>query len=245
VEELDTMRCLPFAAFWLLMVAAGPAAPSDPAVEDAQGYARAVWIVTAADVRGGPVTAPPRPVVTVLNLPAGWMPGDAAVLLMAPPAGLDKQRHLLRHALLDDGAAVLEISAAPGRSPEHLLADLLGGLVAVTREDGAGVVVALGLGSGGEAVLLATQEETAARFLGTAGPRFAAAASLGAAAPVFTAGRPPGAAQRWAERVPPLCRILADALAATAQGAAIQDCMQVLGAARPCDGAMVPSTNAR
>ncbi|WP_270939153.1 hypothetical protein, partial [Falsiroseomonas oryzae] len=52
-----------------------------------------------------------RPLPALLNLPAAWRPGDAAAVLLFDPPGAPGLRDALLGALLDRGAAVLELDA--------------------------------------------------------------------------------------------------------------------------------------
>lgn len=158
----------------------------------------------------------PRPCARMLLLtaPRDWADGDAAVLLLAPDGMADAARQV-GAALLAEEAAVLDYVSGFGGCGDVSTAaadpvgEALGGLLAL-KEAGAGLVVAVGLGPSGQAVLEAVREEVAARFLGPGGPRFAAAAALmGEGPPAFRMGRAPAAEQRWAERAPLLCTTLA------------------------------------
>lgn len=158
-----------------------------------------------------------RAIPALLNLPAAWQLGDAAaVLLVEPPGAFELRDHLLS-ALLDRGAAVLELDASTARGfsadadrnppppdAESLLTDLDLGLRELRRY-GAGVVVAIGHGLGGEAVLLAAE-----RGLG-----FVAHAALGPGEPAFIAGPAPPPVEGWVLRAPLLCEALAWAHAAS------------------------------
>lgn len=135
----------------------------------------------------------------LLNLPPGWMAGDAAVVIAAGgdwPPGL---RDRLVAALLDAGAAVLELN--PGQRGTPALAVALAMLGTV---QGAGVVVAIGHGAAvGAAAGVATPD----------GRGFAAAVDLGPGRPVFLFGTAP-AAEAWPARAPLFCDVLASAGAA-------------------------------
>jgi hypothetical protein len=173
----------------------------------------------------GEPPAVPYDVPALLNLPPGWMLGDAAAVIIADPPPAQPWPDRLTAALLAAGAAVLELDvfAARGLAPDSdgnpalatrdLLADAFGTLLALRREAGAGVVVLLGTGIGGEAALLAGEEAVAARHVGPAGPRFAAVAGLGPGRPGFAAGVVPPAREAWGQRAPLLCALLARAVA--------------------------------
>jgi len=169
-----------------------------------------------------------RPVPSLLNLPRGWQPGDAAAVLLIDPPGAHALRDAVLGALLDRGAAVLELDANAARgfsadsdrdppppTPHTLLQDLAGALAALHRDTGAGVVVAIGHGLGGAAVMLAADPAIAADAFGPEGPRFAAHAALGPGLPRFAAGPRPPAAEAWPARAPQLCQVLAWALGPT------------------------------
>lgn len=156
----------------------------------------------------------------LLNVPPAWMVGDAAVVVLSdgPWPGLARERMVA--ALLGEGAAVLEldVTTARGFSPENatmgppataeeLLPDVRGVADTLRRDAGAGLVVAVGHGAGGDAAVLAADLERAARPP-AAGPAIAAAASLGPGPGQFALG---GAAtgQGWQTRARLLCGVLA------------------------------------
>lgn len=165
----------------------------------------------------------------VLSQPGSWSSGDAAVLLLASStAALDAHRRLTE-ALLRQEAAVLEFPSGPAegcaRRPASQVAEVLGALVALRVEAGAGLVVAIGLDGAGAAALEAAREDVAARHLGPSGPRLAAGIALAAgSAAAFAAGAPPPPAEQWERRAPLLC----DALAGAAQGAPRHACLAAL-----------------
>jgi hypothetical protein len=97
-----------------------------------------------------------------------------------------------------------------------LLRDLSAALLALHRDAGAGLVVAIGRGAAGEAALLAAQEAAMARRLGADGPRLAASAALGSGRPAFVLGAVPAAEQGWPARAPLLCAALSAAVRAEA-----------------------------
>ncbi len=161
-----------------------------------------------------PVAAPdaPRPCARMLLLtaPRDWAEGDAAVVLLAPE-GMAIAAREVGAALVAEDAAVLDYASGFGGCGDvstvaaDPVGEALGGLLAL-KEAGAGLVVAVGLGPSGAAVLEAAREEVAARFLGPGGPRFAAAAALMGEGPAaFRMGRAPSAEDRWVERAPLLC----------------------------------------
>lgn len=165
----------------------------------------------------------------VLNLPDSWSAGDAAVVLLAGSAAALDAHQPLTDALLRQEAAVLEFPSGPAEGcaerPADQLAELLGALVALRVEAGAGLVVAIGLDGAGAAALAASREEVAARHLGPSGPRLVAGIALtGGSGAAFAAGAPPGPAEQWERRAPLLC----DALAGAAWGAPRQACLAAL-----------------
>lgn len=174
----------------------------------------------------------------LLNLPPGWQAGDAAAVRLSrhgAPADPDAER--LTAALLQAGAAVLERATGEGCAPEggpHLapdpLADLFGALVALRREAGAGLVLAIGIGALGPQVLAAADPGLAEAYLGQGAPGFVAALAMGAGgAPAIRPGQAPAAAEGWSVRAPLLCDLLHRVSAEG--GAAVPDrgaCLAVL-----------------
>lgn len=199
------MRC--FASFLAvgLAVLASPSAIAQYASMDL------VWVRPAAEG----AAPPPCARFLVLDLPRDWMAGDAAAVVIADRADAPAAVPPLRAALLAERTAVLEFpsgaaegcTAAPGP-----VAEVLGALRDLRDNVGAGVVVAVGLGAAGPAVLDAAREEVAARFLGPDGPRLAAAVAIGAdGASAYARGRAPPPEEAWAERLPLLCAAVAGA----------------------------------
>ena len=218
------MRSIPWlktAAAIAVLLAAGPAQAQYAAID-------LVWAAPLVEDGG------PRPCarMLVLTAPRDWADGDAAVLVLAPEGMVEAARPIVG-ALVAEQAAVLDYSsgfggcdAATTVAPDPV-GEALGGLVAL-KEAGAGLVVAVGLGSAGRAVLDATREEVVARFLGPGGPRFAAAAALmGPGPPTFRMGSAPAAEDRWAERVPLFCATITAREGPAAQAA----CLAALGPA--------------
>lgn len=172
-----------------------------------------VWIDTVA-----PDGAAGHTIPALLNLPPSWMIGDAAVLVLSdgPWPGLARERLVAR--LLGEGAAVLEldVTAARGFSPENarmgppatageLLPDVRGAVETLRRDAGAGLVVALGHGAGGDAAVLEAEAERASQ---PGGGDIAAAASLGPGPAHFAlGGAAPG--RGWPFRAGLLCEMLA------------------------------------
>ena len=188
--------------------------PSAPAFAQEHTRTEPVWI---EDV--GPDGEESRTVPALLNLPPGWMIGDAAALVLsdAPWPGLAREK--LVSALLDEGAAVLEFdaNAARGFGPENprvgpeptaaeLALDVRAAVETLRRHTGAGLVVALGHGVGGDAAVLAASLERTAALPDGAG--LVAAASLGPGPAGFAlGGAAPGGG--WPIRAERLCNVLA------------------------------------
>lgn len=182
-----------------------------------------------------------KDIAALLHIPGGWSVLDAAAILIDDPAWPATARNRLLAALLDQGAAVLELDlrAPPGRGADSTFAaqpagnsDVLdgvfGALVALKTEAGAGLVVAFGYGATGDAALPAALEATAERHLGfprgLEGPRFAALGRVGPGRPAFAVGAALPGAEQWPLRAPLLCTILADAVSEVAHG----DCLAAL-----------------
>ncbi|WP_137126710.1 hypothetical protein [Roseomonas sp. HF4] len=170
-----------------------------------------VWVRPAAE-SGAPS---PCARILVLDLPRDWMAGDAAAVVIADRADAAAAFPPLRAALLAERTAVLEFPSgaaegchvAPGP-----LAEVLGALRDLREDVGAGVVVAVGVGTAGAAVLDAAREEVAARFLGHAGARLAVAVAIGPdGTRTYARGTRPPAEEAWPERLPLLCAALAGA----------------------------------
>ncbi len=197
------------------------AAPPDPPIES--HHVEALWIGHGeAAHEGGAETA------GLLTAPPGWTSGDAAAVVIGDAPGDERTRARLFDALLAGDAAVLELDArSPGHRtpgcgvaasaplrPQDLQPRLFDALLALRRDYGAGLVVAIGFGPVGEAVLSGGDEASAAHRLGDTGPRFAALAFLGPGQPRFVAGATPPPDENWPARAGPLCAILASAVAA-------------------------------
>ena len=165
---------------------------------DAMAQLLPVWLAE------GSVRATRSP--ALMSLPVGWGAGDA-VAVIAPgndwPEGL---RDRLVAALLDSGAAVLELAAGHRGppQPEAVAQDLVAALHMLREVEGAGLTVAIGFGEGGDAAL------AAARLVPAADGGLAAAVRLGPGAPVFLSGSPP-AVEGWPVRAPLFCDLLAGA----------------------------------
>lgn len=182
----------------------------------------ALWIG-----RGGADHEAGGEVPGLLTAPPAWTSGDAAAVVIGDAPGDERTRARLFDALLAGDAAVLELDArslghqppdggvaasAPLR-PQDLQPRLFDALLALRRDYGAGLVVAIGFGPVGEAVLSGGDEAAAAHRLGDTGPRFAALAFLGPGQPRFVAGATPPPDENWPARAGPLCAILASAVA--------------------------------
>jgi hypothetical protein len=142
----------------------------------------------------------------LLNVPPGWSSGDAAVVL-SPGAWPDGLRDRLVAALLESGAAVLELglARAGGGGTGALARDMVGGLRLLREAEGAGLVVAIGFGEGGDAALAAERTAPAEA------DGFAAAVRLGPGAAAFSSGAVPEI-EAWPSRVPLFCGVLAGVL---------------------------------
>lgn len=201
-----------------------------------------LW-VTPATVPGAPAGCRS---VALLNLPAGWQPGDVAVVLMTTVPVADPLRDPLVAALLQEGAAVLEIVSVPSRpcageddedaaaaAPPDPIADLLGALRAVTFDGGAGMAIVVGYGAGTATALDAVRDDVAARYLGARTVRFAAGAVLGDGPARFVL-RPPRTGQRASVRLGVLCEALRQtgsgpvAAAQTQRAATVDACRATL-----------------
>lgn len=168
----------------------------------------------------------------VLNLPRDWMAGDAAVAIFTTEGGRSAM-HPIVDALLPELPAVLEVPlhlvAECHVAPAEPAAEVLGAVDALHVTAGAGLVVAIGIGSMGPAVLAATREDVAARYLGPHGWRLAAAVALDGDAPARFALGAPAAADEWADRAPLLC----DALATASRTVSPRDCRAAFGVDPP------------
>ncbi|TPG58471.1 hypothetical protein EAH89_07605 [Roseomonas nepalensis] len=231
--------------------AAGPVDP-DPLPGELSWH-EPVWVTPFPPAAAPPPARTPPPVTAMLEYPEGWAPGHAAAILLPDSPGADPARDRLIAALIEQGAAVLLLGAPRGvaadpplatRAPalgeaEHLPA-IFGALVALQRDIGAAVVVALGHGGrvAEAAALAAASEPVAAAHLGQAGPRLAAAAGLGGPGrkASFAGGAPQPAREDWNPRALPLCDLLGEAAAdlqpqdraGEAFGDAVRDCRAAL-----------------
>jgi len=195
----DRMRSLFLAMTWL----AGSAACRAACAEDWPEPVGQVLAFAAND------PAIPRSALepALLNLPAGWLSGDAAVVLAPGGAWPEGLRDRLVAVLLESGAAVLEVTSprrGPGRSEAVAAQDMLAALRMLREVQGAGLIIAIGFGEGGEAAL------AAARSAPHGGEGFAASVRLGPGVPGFVAGEP-AAIEAWPLRAPLFCDLLAGA----------------------------------
>lgn len=173
----------------------------------------------------------------LLSQPPAWRNGDDAVVLITFGPPHDPVRDALASALLQEQSAVLEIAPAAcddmrgGR--DRAVAAALGALDAMTREAGAGRLVAVALGAGGRAVLDVLHEPVASRFA-TTGSRYAAVVAIGDGAPAFVLAHPSPSGKPAAGRL-----ALCQALAAIVGGmGATPDRAALAAAAAACDSAM-------
>jgi hypothetical protein len=156
----------------------------------------------------------------LLNLPPGWMFGDAAVLVLSDGPWPDLARERLIGALLGEWAAVLELDvkgarqagsdkspARPAPTVEELSLDVRAAVDVLRRDTGAGLVVAVGQGAGGEAALLAASRELANGPDRDRGGLVAAAALGPEPARFSLGGAEPG--RGWPVRAELLCGVLA------------------------------------
>ena len=227
-------RRSPALAAAALAALACPAAP-DPAL--GRTHLEPVWIETVA-----PDGRPGHTVPALLNTPPGWAPGDAAVALLSDGPWPGRMRERLVAALLEKGTAVLEldVNAARGFGPEsartglpptaaELVPDVRGAAYALRQDAGAGPIVALGRGAGGDAAVLAASLERAAPAA-SLGAGLAAAASLGPEPPLFSLGGALGGTE-WSVQAERLCGVLASVVMPS-QARAEADCRRaLLGAA--------------
>jgi hypothetical protein len=140
----------------------------------------------------------------LLTLPAGWMAGDAVVVLAPDAAPGTAARDRLVAALPQAGSGVLEIS----RHRAHALAaDFAAALDAAEREIGAGIVAVVARADAAAALAAAEAAAT------PGGGRYAAGVALDPTAPRirFAAASP---AEDWPTRAPLFCALLASALPA-------------------------------
>lgn len=142
----------------------------------------------------------------LLNEPASWQSDDGAVVLLTLGRPYDTARDVLVSALLQEGAAVLELVpfACDGRAGgrDAVVASARGALEAMTAVAGAGMVVAIGYGPGGAAVLDVVREPSV-------GPHYAAAVAMGEGEPAYVLGPARRPEEDAPSRLAALCRALA------------------------------------
>lgn len=188
-----------------LAMAAGPVGASAAPVGSAE-YTQflPVWLAS------GPGSAD-YPVPALLNLPPGWQSGDAAVVVAKGRDTPHEMRDQLVAALLDAGAAVLELHVEPGREATlpGSFADALGTL---RVGFGAGLVAAVGYGWGAAATLAAVEGTRP----GIGG--YNAAVVLDTDAPRLARGEMPAVSEAWPVRAPMFCEVLATGLGAMPAG---------------------------
>jgi hypothetical protein len=209
-------RCSPTLRVIAASAAAALAGRAVPAAALEHTRLEPVWIeTTAPDGEGRHLAA------ALLNLPPGWMVGDAVAVVLSDGPWSLLARGTLVAALLEERAAVLELDPVATRDsgPEPTAAeralDLRGAVAVLRREIGVGLVVALGNGVGGDAVMLAATLDRPATHSDGAG-MLAAAASLGPGPARFArGGAEPG--RGWSIRAERLCSVLAAAVAAPAE----------------------------
>ena len=141
----------------------------DSGVARAGEYARIGNVpIVAVRLEGAPPVAPS---IGLLTQPSNWVRGDAAAVLEADPSDRrTAESDRLVSDLVGSGVAVLELLLP--EQPEARLPILFGALLALSRDAGAGPVVALGTGRAGQAVMDAAAPGLTARYTGEGGPRF-------------------------------------------------------------------------
>lgn len=169
------------------------------------------------------------PFPVLLVQPAGWQPGDAAVVVIPDPAGSRSLQDRVVRILLETEAAVVELDPAatqiampamlpyPALEAAARMAALQTALRLLRTETGAGLLVVLGLGQAGTLALAVVTE-----------PNLAAAIALGPE-PRYLPGAPPPPAEHWPKRAKLLCDALAGVAAEAAEsGQTVQDCREAL-----------------
>lgn len=182
---------LPAAALLVGCFATGPDSAAAAGAE-----LLAVWLTDGEGRQGSDAPA-------LFNVPARWSIGDAAAVIV-PGDWSPETRHALIAALLASGTAVLELNEPHGGEPRDaaLQRNLREALQVLQRIEGAGLVVAIGFGEGGDATLAAVEDAE------DNGRRYAAAAWLGPGPPRFRAGQVP-VSEGWPIRGPLFCDLLA------------------------------------
>jgi hypothetical protein len=190
------IRCLSWTALLLAGLSAARVEANTAPGAEPTAYLP-VWLADATGARGNGAPA-------LLNLPPGWCIGDAAAVIAPDAAWPPRLREDLIAALLASGAAVLELAAPDGEEPREatLRRNLGEALATLTSIEGAGLMVAIGFGEGGDALLAAA--ETADEE----GHRYAAVVRLGPGAPRFAVAEAPEE-EAWTLRAPLFCDLLA------------------------------------
>jgi hypothetical protein len=181
------------AAALLAALGAAPARAEPPA-DTGHAERVAVWLSP-----GLGLADPAAP--ALMTLPPGWTSGDAIVVLTPAEGWPAAARERLTTALLDSGAGVLALNRHDGA---QVVADLGAALDVAHSQYGAGLIVALGYGTAGDAAL-----SVAARAVTPEGSRYAGALRLGPGRPDMRfAAAPP--IEAWPERAALLCDLLAE-----------------------------------
>jgi hypothetical protein len=167
---------------------------------------------------------PEHPVPALLNIPQGWQVGDAAVVLAKGRDMPDRMRHAVTSALLDSGAAVLELYVEPGHEAD-LAGSFADALVTLRIGFGAGLVAAAGHGLGGPATL------DAAQLMRPGVGGYNAAVVLDEDAPRVARGEVPPPSEVWTIRAPLFCEALTVAMGHSPAGFTA-GCARDLAAAR-------------
>jgi hypothetical protein len=191
----------------------------------------------------------------VLSLPASWQIQDGAVVLLSPGPARDAARDGLVHALLSEHAAVLELAPMPcdGRHAgrDSVIAGAVGALESMTRTAGAGMVVVIGYGTGGRAVLDLVREPVGNPLV-AGRPRYAAAIAMGDGEAAFALGARMPAWEQASSRLGALCHTLAALGSGTSlaadradSAAATGRCLAAFAEAGPTGAVVGPANAAR
>lgn len=185
-------------------------------------------------VRPAPMAGAPAPCarLLVLDLPRDWVSGDALAILVTASGEQERSARRIATTLVAEDTAVLHLPTGRGggvgpcaEAPLDPTHEVLGALVAARRQAGAGLVIALGVGTAGPAVLGAARDSVASEILGPDGPRLAAGIALDRGwRATFRAEAPPHGAEAWGDRAALLCAALADLLGPTGTA----DCLDAL-----------------
>jgi hypothetical protein len=189
-----TMRRCIRRLLWTAVLLAGLSLPRAQAADTTEPTTyMPVWLADAAGVQGNGAPA-------LLGVPPGWCIGDAAAVIVDDTAWPTAMHDELIAALLASGAAVLELAPAAGEPPEAALRrDLREALTTLTRIEGAGLLVAIGYGEGGDALMESAGDDEQG---------YAAVVRLGPGAPRFAIAEAP-AEEGWPLRAPLFCDLLA------------------------------------